>query len=289
MSKTRKPVSSKEISSPCMTFARRWGRRSITFFVGLWLPFTTAAASFQMVVELDCGLGTFVVDARPFAANEAGSSRVDVRYRYRGESLTALRFEDYYRNLDSYLHADKPLTVDFGMQLDRSRDAVLKRGKYEAGDTLYLSQAKFSRAEFDALANCLRLHNKTLRSRFAEVVVRGRSMFGLASTEASLGVQGIARLVHAEAPLMGVYGEGGYLVLVERSGRVVLHTNYTPNNASSSAVVGLVRTEGNKPVIRATKTVNFEGKPQDVPALLRHGMRNRLGRDLSQDYNIEFD
>lgn len=285
----RKPAATNENPAKDLTLAQRWGRRSVALLLGLCPAMGAAAASFQMVVEFDCGAGAFVVDARPFLENEAGSSRVDIRYRYKGETLAALWFENYYRNLDAYLQVDKPRTVDFGMQTDRSREAQVKHGFYESGDTLYVPPARFSVAEFDALAKCLRAQSKNLRSRFAETVIRSRTFFGLARTEASLGKQGIARIIYAEAPLLGVYGEGWYLVLVERSGRVLLHTNFTPNNVASSAVVGQVQSERNNPVIRATRTVIFEGKSRDATELLRQPLRDERGRELSQDYGIAFE
>lgn len=285
----RKRTATNEDFSKDLTLAQRWGRRGMTLLLGLCPAIGAAAASFQMVVEFDCGAGAFVVDARPFAENEAGSSRVDIRYRYKGETLPALWFENHYRNLDPYLQADKPHTLDLGMQLDRSREAQVKHGFYESGDTLYLPPSRFSPAEFDALAKCLRAQSKTLRSRFAETLIRSRILLGLTGTETSLGRQGIARIIHAEAPLLGVYGEGWYLVLVERSGRVLLHTRYTPNSVPSSAVVGQLLTEGSKPVIRATRKVNFAGKSRDATEFLRQPLHDGHGRDLGQDYGIAFD
>lgn len=76
--------------------ARRQKAKWTIKMLGLWMMATVVNASgFQPVFDMQCEGAKFVADARPFNHNEAGSSQVALRYRYKGVLLDAVRYEVY--------------------------------------------------------------------------------------------------------------------------------------------------------------------------------------------------
>lgn len=99
-----------------------FGIAATTLAAMLWAwPALSRARSFQPVARLSCPNGEFVVDARPFDPNEAGSSAVDIRYRFRDVELAAIDYERYYSNLVSYLQDDKAPAPDPRRNLSNGR------------------------------------------------------------------------------------------------------------------------------------------------------------------------
>lgn len=242
------------------------------------------AQGFQPVVSLACPQGPFVVDARPFSPNEAGSSQVDVRYRYRGLELNAINYEAYYKNLDAYLHEASSTSIkDFGLRLDTS--GASKTSGYDVGDTLHMSPATFSRSDFDHLAACIASHQAQLRQAFAQADISTSALLGLFKTHTTIPRTDIARLVYGEPPVTAIYGDAWYLVLVERQGRVVLRTNYTGNNAAQSVVIGQVTgSRAGKQLIHATPAVTLSDQTFALKDLLKE--QDRHGRALGDDYLV---
>lgn len=242
------------------------------------------AQSFQTVSSISCPDGNLVVDARPFNQNEAGSSAVDIRYRYKDRELDAIRYELYYKNLETYLRQGGPPIYNFGLNLDTS--GASRTHGYDSGDTLYLPPSAFSRAEVDRLANCIVNQHQTIRRDFERAEISSQAFLGLMKTRASLGVNGIARIVHADAPIAGLYGSHWYIVVVERGGRVLLHTNATANSAPESAMLGQVipRPDG-KRVLRAKPGFIFAGKERVLTDYQLDS--DRHGRRLKDDYLLE--
>jgi hypothetical protein len=252
----------------------------------LWAwPALLRASSFQHVASVSCPNGEFVVDARPFNPNEAGSSAVDIRYRYRGVELTAINYERYYKNLDPYLQNEKAPIRGLGLRLDTSGLAHPGGSGYDYGDTLYLSPSSFSRSDFDNLAECIAHQQMILRDDFARAVISGAYLLGLHQTRAGIVQTGVARLIYGEAPVVGIYGNAWYVVLIERTGRVLLHTNYTANNVSESVQLGqvVVSHSGNR-MIQAPSTIQFAGKTYETNVF--RSEKDSHGRSLGDDYMI---
>lgn len=243
--------------------------------------------SFQPVVSLPCADGEFIVDARPYRANAAGTSAVELRHRYRGVRLEGIDYEAYYRNLDRYLHQGAPTVYNLGLRLDTRGQSRSGGDGHQRGDTLYLPPGAFSAIQVERLADCLARQQARLQQAFATAEVRGSTFLGLMKTRAGIGRDGIARLVHADAPLLGVYGDGSRLVLVERGGRVLLQTNHTAGSAAESTEWGrLSPRAGKKPVLRVQRRLLFQGQEREGAQFL--GMTNAQGQGLQDDYDVEW-
>jgi hypothetical protein len=252
----------------------------------LALPAGAAAASYQAVARLHCPDGELVIDARPYNENEAGSSQVDMRYRYRGVELAAIHYEQYYRNLDRYLQQDVSRTRELGLDLDTSGSS--KSWRHDRGDTLYLPPAQFTADEADRLAACVKTHQRTLRNTFAQATIRSRFFLGLMKTKSQVPLEGIARIVHADAPLTGIYSAGGWLlVLIERDGRVLLQTNLTANNPGEAVTWGqALPGRRGKPTLRLQR-ITFRDEIYDTERRFLASVVDRHGRSLRDDYAIE--
>lgn len=252
-----------------------------------WLGLCAAAlmaseAQARSILELECAGQRFVVEARAYGENAAGTSMVDMRYRYGERTLSAIRYEYFYRNLDAYLQRDAARTREFGLRLDTSGDS--RSHGFEQGDSLYLPPGQFSAAEFEQLAACIERQQSLIRTTFAATQVNSSTFLGLMHTQAHLPVHGIARLIHADAPIVGLYQSGGwYFVLVEAGGRVLVHSNFTANNPPASTVLGEVRRRADgRLVIHAPTHYRLNGKELETRHLLRE--TNRHGRRLQDDY-----
>lgn len=245
------------------------------------------ANSFQPVSRLACPDGDFIVDARPYGENEAAGSQVEMRYRYKGVELAALSYEGRYASLAPYLRQGNPPVYNFGLRLD-SEGKGGYGGQYESGPTLYLPPTEFSGGEAQRLATCIAEHHAAIRSDFERAVITSSTFLGLMKTRAKLGATGIARIVHAEAPIVGLYRDDWHFVVVERSGRVLLYTSYTGNTVNESVVWGRVEPQpGDRPALRARQRIVFAGKEREGKHhLLTADFR---GRWLKDDYRVIFE
>lgn len=263
-------------------------KRLLQLLCGLAMTGTYAMANtFQPVTHLACPGGDFIVDARPWGENEAGSSQVELRYRYRGLALAAIHYERYYRNLDPWLRQGSPRIYNLGLNLDTSGGS--RRHGYDQGDTLYLPPSAFTQVEVEDLFDCLAgKHTATLRRDFERAQIGSSALLGLMKTRAGTGRNGVARLVHADAPLTGIYGSGWLLILVERGGRVLLHTNLTANNPAHSAPWGQAAAgaDGRK-LLRAQREVRLYGKVRDTSLFLAEPEKS-TGRPLQEDFRVEW-
>ena len=264
-------------STPPTRNALRWlGLCAGTLLAGV-------AHASERILELDCAGQPFVVEARPFAENAAGSSQVDVRYRYRGQPLAAIRYEIFYKNLDAYLQRDAERTRTLGLNLDTS--GANRRHGHDWGDTLYLPPDAFSTAEFERLATCLGGERERIRHTFANASITSHTFLGLMKTRASMPVTGIARLVHAPTPIAGLYGIGNwYFVLVDANGQVLVHSDFTANNPPVSTTLGEVRRDGGRPTLLAPAHYRLDGKAYETRDLLT--LTDRHGRRLGDDYRL---
>ncbi|HBP1105777.1 hypothetical protein [Pseudomonas aeruginosa] len=243
------------------------------------------AKSFQPVSRLTCPDGDFIVDARPYAENEAGSSAVEMRYRYKGIELATFAYEGLYARFMHYLRQNNPPIYNFGLRLNTSGKNAYG-GEYETGPTLYLPPSAFSAAETERLAACIAERHDVIRSDFERAVVISSTFLGLMKTRAHIGFSGIARLVHAEAPIVGSYGGGWFLIMIERGGRVLLQD--LSSREPEAVVWGQVesRPDGAR-VIRAKQRILFAGKEREgVHYLLETDHR---GRRLKDDYVVVFE
>lgn len=245
------------------------------------------AKSFQTVSRVACPHGEFIVDARPWGENEAGSSQVALRYRYRDVELTAIHYEAYFKNLEPWLRKGSPPIYNLGLNLDTS--GASKSSGYDRGDTLYLPPSRFSQADVTSLFDCLgQQHAATLRRDFEKAEITSSAFLGLMTTRTTTGRTGVARLVHANAPITSVYGSGWLLILIELGGRVLLHTNMTANNPAESIVWGHVVSEaGRRPVMRAERRVHFYGEMRDTSLYLPEPEAT-TGRRLQDDFKVEW-
>ena len=242
------------------------------------------ASAFQPVAHLACPGGEFIVDARPWGENEAGGSRAEMRYRYRGVVLAAIRYEAYYKNLEPWLRQGSPSIYNLGLNLDTSGGS--KTSGYDQGDTLYLPPSAFSQADVESLFDCLHKHHAALRGGFERAEITSSAFLGLMKTRTGTGRNGVGRLVYADAPITAIYGTGWLLIVVERGGRVLLHTNLTANNPAESAVWGEV-IPGKQPVLRVRRELRFDGQMHDG-ALFLNEPETSTGRRLRDDFRMEW-
>lgn len=242
------------------------------------------AESFQPIARLACPDGDFIIDGRPHAENEAGGSAVELRYRYKGIELAQLSYEGRFASLAPYLRQNDPPIHDLGLRLDTGGQGG-HGGEYERGPTLYLPPATFSGAETGRLADCIARHRADLRHALENTVIASSAFLGLMKTRAKANIDGIARIVHAAAPIAGLYESGWFCVLIEPGGRVLLHTTYTGNAASESVPWGRVepRPDG-RPVLRASQRVVFAGKEREGEH--HRQATSHRGRRLSDDYTV---
>lgn len=247
------------------------------------LPGVAAAAT--PVVELDCPGGRFTVEAHPWGEDAAGSLRVAMSYRWNDRPLAALRYERHHANLLPWLQRDAARTRDFGLRL--APPARSRMHGDDAGDTLYLSPADATPAQFAALADCLAEAQPRLREAFARAEVRSRRLLGLMSHRAGLPVTGIARLVHAEAPLLGVFGEGARIVVIEADGQVRVLTDYTANNPAEAVLLGRLGApgRGGRRALVAPARYTLGGAAWETRHLL--GERDLAGRTLGDLVTLE--
>lgn len=254
-----------------------------------WLGFCAGvllagAAQARSILELDCAGQRFSVEARAYAENAAGSSQVDLRYRYRDHSLTAIPYEHFHHNLNTYLQRDAARTREFGLRLDTS--GASRTYGYEQGDSLYLPPELFTAAEFEQLAACIERQHPHIRRTFAATSVNSSTFLGLMKTRTKLPVQGIARLIHAAPPIVGLYGGGSWhFVLIEAGGRVLVHSNFTANNPPAALVLGKVRRRADgRLVIQAPARYQLHGNEYETRHLLVK--TDRHGRRLQDDYQL---
>ncbi len=267
------------------TIARRFNSRrlfSVTSLLFLAAVPAFASSSYQPVLSLDCAGAKFVVDARPFAQNVAGSSNVALRYRYRGRVLGAVNYERYYQNLAALYAPDAAQARVFGLKLALDGGAQFG-GATESGDTLYLAPAAFTRAEFNALGACIARLENSIRAAFRSTVIRSKTLLGLMRTESALGLHGIARLIYRDAPIKAVYTGGGYIFVVQSDGQVWLRSNFTANNPAEAVQLGSWTSSGSaKAVLELKRSVQFQGQSFDVATL--KSLTSAQGSLAKQDF-----
>lgn len=254
---------------------------NIRNFVPLTVLLLSATAAFakqdfQAVLTLACADTTFEIDARAFAQNVAGSSKVALRYRYRGQRLKTVNYERYYKNLESLYLPDARHARVFALNLALDGRAHFG-GTTETGDSLYLSPAAFTRAEFDAFAACIASEESSIRAAFRRVSIRSSTLLGLMRTESALGLHGIARVIYRESPVEALYAGAGYIFVVQSDGQVWLRSNFTSNNPAESVQLGTWKTPASasqqtntrlaKAVLELQRAVRFQGQLFDVAAL----------------------
>ncbi|MBF5005241.1 hypothetical protein [Diaphorobacter caeni] len=261
-------------------------KRLLPVLLCLTLPGGAALANaFQPVTRISCPDGDFIVDARPFEWNEGGSSRVAMRYRFRGITLDALQYELYYKNLDAYLHQGQPAIYNLGLELDLSGNS--KTYGPDRGDTLYLPPSRFPTAQVQRLATCLAGRQTQIRRDMKRAEIHGSALLGLMKTRAHPPVTGIARIVAADAPLLGVYQSNGNMIVVERDGRVLLHSNSTVNNPMHVVQWGEVAT-GHAPrtTLRLRRSIQLNGIDYDGQHLLKE--KDQRGHRLKEDFEVQW-
>lgn len=244
------------------------------------------ASAFQPVARLSCPGGEFIADARPWGQNEGGSSQREMRYRYRGVVLDAIHYELHYKNLTPWLRQGNPRIYNLGLNLDTS--GASRTHGHDQGDTLYLPPESFTQDQVEALFDCLHQHHAALRHDFETAQITSSAFLGLMTTRTGTQRNGVARLVHAAAPITAIYDGGVLLIVVERGGRVLLHTDFTANNPAESAVWGEVRTDADpRPLLRVLRQVPIYGKRRDGSDFLT-APHLRTGRRLQDDFRIEW-
>lgn len=244
------------------------------------------AADWHAVAQLACPDGALGIDARPYAHNAAGGMALELRYRYRGQALEAVRYERYYLNLDGYRLRDPARSYNFGLDLD-TRGLSAPSGS-ERGDTLYLPPSRADAVEVRRLADCIVDHRELLRARLRDAVIVSHSLLGLMRHTASPQLDGIARLIHAESPFLGIY-QHTHLLLVLRDGRVMAQTDGTANNPADAVQIGRVEHAGKgRPTLRLRAHYRLGGSVQEA-RYLYSWPHHRSGRALQDDYRIELE
>jgi len=193
------------------------GLRALLILALIMLP-EAALAMYQKVARIACPDGKFVIEGRVDANIKFIGSQV--RYRYRGVELTAINYEQYPYLIRDYLYAD--IKPDHIYELSTP---------YRFNPTLYIPPGKFSKEEFDRLADCLNQHQDVL-SRAPSKTLYGL-LYWVYPVTSSVWVNGITRLIYAHSPIRGLYHfelprdsqrrEDDRLMLIERyRGRVLL-------------------------------------------------------------------
>ena len=266
-----------------MRFTRRWLLAAAVFLSSCG---PLMAAGWQAVAQLDCPDGALLIEARPYAHNEAGSMALELRYRYRGQALDAVEFERYYLNLDSYRLRDPARSYNFGLDLDM-RGLSASSGS-ERGDTLYLPPSHADAAEVRRLADCIADNRAGLSTRLQDTVIVSHGLLGLMRHTARPQRDGIARLIHASSPFLGIY-EHMHLLLILRDGRVMAQTRLTANNPADAVQIGRVEHAGNsRPTLRLRAHYRLAGIDYEARDL-RRWPHHRSGRALQDDYRIEWE
>jgi len=194
--------------------------RALLILILLILP-ETALAMYQRVASIACPDGRFVIEAR-LAANIKFIHSF-VRYRYRGIELTGINYEQY-PYLRDYLYVDEyPKRIH---ELD---------ARHRFNPTLYFPPMQFGADEVNRLAACLRENQSRLR-QISGKTVRGL-LYWVYPVSSSVMVDGIARLVHTNPRIVGLYNrsihdDDRHLVLIEQRGRVLLIPK--PSNPDST-------------------------------------------------------
>lgn len=263
--------------------SRLWPLAALSMLLA-WSPLM--AAGWQPVVQLACPDGALTIDARPYNRNEAGGSMLELRYRYRGQALDAVHFEGYYRNLDGYRLRDPARSYNFGLDLDTTGLSTF--GDHERGDTLYLPPSLADAAEVRRLADCIADNRALLHARLRNTVIVSHSLLGLMRNTARPQMDGIARLIHAESPFLGIY-QHTHLLLVLRDGRVMAHTDFTADSPADAVQIGRVeQVSKGRPTLRLKARYRLRGKLEEARYLLRWP-HHRSGRALQDDYRIELE
>jgi len=265
----------------------RWRRLGSFAALCLLLPWRMLmAGDWQPLVQLACPDGPLLIDARPYNHNTAGGMSLELRYRYRGQALEAIRYERFYANLDRYRLRDPARSYNFGLDLDTQ--GLLGSSANEHGDTLYLPPSRADGAEARRLADCIADHRALLHARLHDTVIASRSLLGLMRNTTTPGLDGIARLIHAESPFLGIY-QHTHLLVVLRDGRVMAHTSSTANNPADAVQIGRVEQVGRgRPTLRLQARYRLRGELEEARYLLRWP-HHRSGRALQDDYRIELE
>jgi len=187
----------------------------------LMLP-GTVLAKYQLIARLDCPDGEFVIDARPYNPTLAGVAWLDIRYRYRGITLTTILYNRYDKHLLNYLH---PI------------DPALREQITGMGRTLYFPPEQFDTEEINRLGACINANQWELEKASQKTIV-GHFFFRLVTNrrEASdYKPHEIDVLIRADSPIVDLYGDSGLTMIIERGGRVVLLIKPAGTNVPAEA------------------------------------------------------
>jgi len=248
-------------------------------------------ARYQTIIRLHAPDGEFVIEGLPFLPNEAGSSAIDVRYRYRGIELESIGYGHPDRPLYAYLRQDSARVRDLGL----STEAEWREAEHRArrGTTLYLPPSQFAAAEVDRLADFIRANQDTIYHACRNATVHGSFLLGLLKTKAHVGGVGIARLVHADRPFFDVFGSTYLLVVIHHDGSVVLTSMYKSFTSPEVATWGKMlppRKRGGKPILVLDPITVQDGSEPTVydSARMKKWAGNLYdkGRRLSKKYEI---
>jgi len=186
------------------------------FVLILILP-GTALARYQRVASITCPDGKFVIEGRVNANIKFVSSFV--RYRYRGIELTGINYEQYPYLVRDYLYADTG-----------PKDIYESDTHYKFNPTVYIPPGEIKADEFDRLAHCINAHRDVI-SRAPSKTLYGL-LYWVYPVTSQVWVNGITRLVYDYSPIRSLYHfelprdelrrEDHRLMLIERSGRVLL-------------------------------------------------------------------
>lgn len=185
-----------------------------------------------------------------------------MRYRYRGQVLEAVDYEHYHRNLDGHRLRDPARSYNFGLDLG-TRGLSEPSGR-ERGDTLYLPPARADAGEVRRLADCIAGNATLLRTRLQDTVIVSHSLLGLMRHTARPQRDGIARLIHAESPFLGIY-QHTHLLRILRDGRVMAQTDNTADNPAGAVQIGRIERVGKgKPALYIRAHHHLGGSPHEV-------------------------
>lgn len=253
----------------------------LSFYVFTFLFPQIALSEFQEVFTLTCADIVLTAEARLFSPNEGGSAKKELRFRVGKTNIHNIRIEEYYKNLDEFLPKDAP-SLDFPLKI--STDGLNHYGgEYEYGVTLFIPPSQFSKKEFENIHTCISDNFPYVREVMQNKVLKESYLLGLYSVKTTLGLDGIAKMIYAEFPFMGIYTNGRYALFIINNRDAILKVNNTADDNKYREHIGYVSNE--KLHVQA-QHIMFENSLFDLNHLLL--FRDRSGEKLSERYDLVF-
>lgn len=235
-------------------------------------------ASWKEVYSTNCASDPFVVEAKYIKMlGFSGRSQLGLRFIYKNIEIPFTELEYHFELFDFYKQGMSEETV----LLDQLQTDRLKRPGYEhhRGPTLFLDSNRFSREDYNLLAECLKKKRIEIQLAFENFVLKKRSFLWLFPTTGQIYYKGIARIVHKPSFLKEIY-LGSDDLFVMTNGKIYLRKYSSQFPEKRLHVVGNIQ----------DRTVVFD---EDYLRKLGYQksffekFESSLGKNFSEDYKIK--